>query len=327
MDKALLNILERITAEEQKILNGNKEVEKSNYTDRNEFIVERNRMLAAGELIAVRTHTRFIDFPLHGHDYIEMIYVCKGSITHCINGCQVVMDAGDILLLNQNAQHAIKAAGANDIGINLLILPEFFDAALQMLEKGNFLADFLVDLLRHEGGSSQYLHFKLSDNLQTSNLMENLVYSLVHKQPGQNRINQYLIGLLLMYLLQNAKALNQEAPNNYEDVVLRALLHYIENNYKTATLTEFAQNMNQTLTGMSLLIKSKTGGTFKELLQRKRFQKALALICDTNLSIRDIIAAIGYENSSYFHRKFREKYGMSPNEYRQKAEKSTAIRI
>jgi len=51
VDKALLNVLERITAEEQKILNGNKEVEKSNYTDRNEFIVERNRMLAAGELI------------------------------------------------------------------------------------------------------------------------------------------------------------------------------------------------------------------------------------------------------------------------------------
>ena len=30
----------------------------------------------------------------------------------------------------------------------------------------------------------------------------------------------------------------------------------------------------------------------------------------------DIIAAVGYENTSYFYRRFRERFGASPRDYR-----------
>lgn len=31
----------------------------------------------------------------------------------------------------------------------------------------------------------------------------------------------------------------------------------------------------------------------------------------------EIIRMVGYDNNSYFHRKFKERYGLSPKEYRQ----------
>ena len=34
------------------------------------------------------------------------------------------------------------------------------------------------------------------------------------------------------------------------------------------------------------------------------------------MPVTDIILSVGYENNSYFHRRFREKYHMSPKEYR-----------
>ena len=54
----------------------------------------------------------------------------------------------------------------------------------------------------------------------------------------------------------------------------------------------------------------------KELLQEKRMQQAVYLLANSEIPVTDIIESIGYDNTSYFYRKFREKYGMSPKEYR-----------
>ena len=40
-------------------------------------------------------------------------------------------------------------------------------------------------------------------------------------------------------------------------------------------------------------------------------------MCETELPISDIIAAVGYENGSYFHRVFREKYHVTPRAFRE----------
>ena len=39
------------------------------------------------------------------------------------------------------------------------------------------------------------------------------------------------------------------------------------------------------------------------------YKRQVELMCDTDLPISDIIAAVGYENNSYFHRVFKERYG------------------
>lgn len=104
-------------------------------------------MLESGNVIALRTHTRFIRFPLHTHNYVELMYVCKGSITHIIEGKKVVVDKGELLFLNQHTTHEILPAGIDDIGINFIILPEFFDVTFSMVGRDNVLANFLVGML------------------------------------------------------------------------------------------------------------------------------------------------------------------------------------
>ena len=39
-------------------------------------------------------------------------------------------------------------------------------------------------------------------------------------------------------------------------------------------------------------------------------------MCDTDLPISDVIAAVGYENNSYFHRVFKERYHVTPRAFR-----------
>ena len=70
-----------------------------------------------------------------------------------------------------------------------------------------------------------------------------------------------------------------------------------------------------------------TGFNFKELLQRKRLNKAVELMCETDLPVSDIIAAVGYENNSYFHRVFKEHYHMTPRAFRVKNSEKEQVRL
>ena len=146
MQQALLDHLRIITEEEQQILDGVAKVDKDLYTSGKDFIVDSAKMLNEGKLIAVRTHTRFVHFPAHRHNFIEVLYVCQGQLINIIGGREVVIRQGELLFLNQFTHHEILPAGQEDIAINFIILPEFFDVAYSMAGRNNVLADFLVNI-------------------------------------------------------------------------------------------------------------------------------------------------------------------------------------
>lgn len=317
MQQSLIKRLKPITEEEQRILTGDRHIQKEIYTTGREFTVDSAKMLEKGRLIDIRTHTRFIAFPSHKHNYIEIMYMCAGQTSHIINGStKVTLKEGDLLFMNQFSAHEILAAKEEDIGINFIILPEFFDEVLPMLTKGNVLSNFLVSTLRRNTNTAGYLHYRVAQVLPIQNLIENLVWSLLNHQPNYRQINQTTMGLLFMQLVNATDCIEAGNQEQHQDLFIMQVLKYIEENYKAATLSKIAGDMNQSVSNMSKQIKHATGRTFKELLQEKRLSQAEHLIRDTTIPITDIIYLVGYDNTSYFHRIFKENYHMSPKCYR-----------
>lgn len=317
MDAKLMETLRRITDEEQKILDGGASVDRSLYTGAKDFTIDSSRMLQKGKLIDVRPHTRFVHFPEHRHNFVEILFVCQGTSTQIINHSQTVaLEAGDFLFLNQYTSHEILPAGPDDIAVNFMVLPEFFDTAFQMVGKDNAISRFLVSTLCQDDGRGEYLHFKAAGLLTVQNLAENMIWSLVNKQPDQRRTNQFTMGLLLLELLNHIDTLDVNSQNRSRTVM--AILHYIEENYRDGSLSALAEELNQPVYALSKLIKSETGCTFKELLQQKRLRRAARLIRETDLPVSSIITAVGYDNTSFFYRVFRSEYGLTPKEYRAK---------
>lgn len=81
---------------------------------------------------------------------------------------------------------------------------------------------------------------------------------------------------------------------------MQSVLEYINSDCKNANLTKIAADTHQSVTVLSKLIKQKTGANFQDLLQQRRFQAAVKLLEETDLSIEDISLDVGYENQSYF---------------------------
>ena len=90
----MLRELSVITEEEQRILNGRQEIDPQIYTEKKDMVIDSGKLLQRGKLIQVRPHTRFVHFPEHTHNYIEVIYMCQGSTTHILNGREVVLKEG-----------------------------------------------------------------------------------------------------------------------------------------------------------------------------------------------------------------------------------------
>lgn len=316
MDEQLIKKLQEISVEEQAYLNGSVQVLKDVYTKKNQFEVDSQLFLKEGKLITVRPHSRFVEFPMHKHDYIEMFYVCAGEITHCIDGREIKMQAGDFLMLNQHVKHGVKRAEYGDVGINFIVLPEFFDIPLRMMRGKNALADFLVGTLRRNDPTPQYLNFHLGNEKPISNLMENMIESIIKDNNNENVINQYSMGLVFLYLLNHLDKLSSNSSNSYEDIIVRATLQYIDSDYRSASLSKIADDFNMSLPSLSRLIKKNTGLTFQEHLMGKRFGKAVTLLEETKLPVEQIVENAGYENQSYFYRQFKARFGMTPNAYR-----------
>ncbi|KAA8501423.1 helix-turn-helix domain-containing protein [Mediterraneibacter catenae] len=316
MHEELLRELSVITEEEQRILDGRREIDQQIYTEKKDMVIDSKKLLQKGKLIQVRPHTRFVHFPKHTHNYIEMIYMCQGSTTHILNGNEIVLEQGDLLFLNQNAVQEILPAGEDDIAVNFIVLPEFLDTAFSMMgDEENQLRDFLVGALCGRDGETSWMYFHVADILPIQNLIENMVWTIFYDSSNKRSCTQITMGLLFLQLLNYMDKM-ETGGSKYDSEITAAVLSYINGHYKNGTLSELSEQMGYDVYWLSREIRRRTGRTYKELLQEKRMQQAVYLLANSEIPVTDIIESIGYDNTSYFYRKFREKYGMSPKEYR-----------
>ncbi|WP_238917616.1 helix-turn-helix domain-containing protein [Clostridium sp. YIM B02555] len=318
MLKEIHDKLIALTEEESQILNGEASVNKSLYTDEGNFVIDSNKLLPAGELIDIRKHTRFINFPSHKHNYIEFNYVYQGKLTQIIDNKEIILQKGELIFLNQYITHEIKASNEDDIIINFIIRPEFFDYIITLLDNENIISKFLLTTLYTDYEEGEYLYFKVSERENIQDLIEKIIIELYAPSIMSKATIKLLVGLLIVELIKNSQDIEIYSVDNYEKMLIIQSLKYIDEYYDTATLSEIAANLKQPDYKLSKLIKKHTGMTFKELLQERKLSKAVELIKSTNYSIVDLIGIIGYENPTYFYKIFKEKFGMTPREYKLK---------
>ena len=314
LDQGILSRLKTVTAEEQAILDGCRDVDWSIYKGGSGSAIHAQKLLAAGKLITVRPHTRFIHFPEHTHDYVEMVYMCSGQTAHIVNGRRLLLKQGELLLLNQSATHEVCRAEKEDVAVNFIVLPDFFSVTLTALgEEESPLRRFLVDCLCGRDIGPGYLHFEVSEVEPIQNLVENLLWTLLEDGPNKRKVSQMTMALLFLLLMGHTDSLLSE---DRESAAVFQVLRYVETEYATGSFEELCARLHYSPSWLSREIKGKTGKTYTQLLQEKRLAQAAFLLKNTDGKVADISLAVGYENVSFFHRLFAKTYGRSPRAYR-----------
>jgi len=100
-----------------------------------------------------------------------------------------------------------------------------------------------------------------------------------------------------------------------QDSRLRRLLELMEIDPR-GTIQSWALALKLSNSHLQRLFKQATGTALGQVLTEKRLQKAAQLLANTDLSIKEIACAAGYEHTSSFTRAFERRFEHAPRHYR-----------
>ncbi|HDH7838905.1 AraC family transcriptional regulator [Raoultella ornithinolytica] len=273
--------------------------------------------------ITVNIHPRFIAVPAHIHDYIELSYVYSGTFTQIVNGKKITLSKGDIIIVDTSVVHSSSEATQEDIIINLLIHTSFISSeVLKKSIRNSMIMKFILNAASGDRDRGGYVVFNTQANTRIPYLFQSLVdINCSPKElmePAETDIvNSHFAAILLLELCRewSSRTFTSHIPESTDEKVFTAL-NLIEENYTNISAETLSKRLGVSINYMGRLLKLNTGKSFKQLVHEKRLTRASVLLKSTEMPVYKISVEIGYENVSFFYAKFKEKYKMLPNEYR-----------
>lgn len=272
-----------------------------------------------GPLFTIKKHSRYQNFPIHCHDSIEINYMYSGSCHQIINGKEYELQTGQTLLLNLNTIHQVLPLKENDTLLNININQDFLISHFLMrFSIDSAVTRFLVSALTDSIRSDNFLLLRSEKSEHLKQYIEDLLCEWYDPSLVSQDISESLLSLIVLELVLSYKeTFNTGIYFNSATPVL-PILRYIEENYLTCTLSETAKIFSLNQNYLSNLLKKHTGLSYRELVQQQKLRASEYLLQSSDLSISEIAHMSGYENVSFFYKKFVEKNSCSPNEYRKK---------
>ncbi|MCL4415534.1 MAG: AraC family transcriptional regulator [Actinobacteria bacterium] len=259
------------------------------------------------------------------HDYLEIGYIIEGQGLLKVENKKYIVKKGDIVVLGNQELHTwVKYKNEGFIIIVIFLLPDL------IFKPGGVGIDFeyLIPFLHRTENFNHVIH---AENINSRIIFCSMkkIFELLHNKGNHYKLEAKtcLINILLKIVKHYEKS-NLKPVRSYSKKIeninrLKDLIIMLQQEYTRAvTLEEAANKVNMSLHYFCKFFKKVIGYNFSRYLISIRIDKAKALLLTENLSVTNIAYKVGFENLSYFYRKFKEFTGLSPTEFKYKVKKT-----
>ena len=276
-------------------------------------------MFPRGKDVFVFLNMPYLDRVPHSHDFFEITYMLNGGGTFFFEGATVAMSEGDVCITSPKAAHS-QPFEPDCFALSIVVRKSTFNSLF-----GNLLTrqDLVSLFFRHslyERPMANYILLRTGNDDSLFHTAQALVYESNLSDDYSNFCSISLLDLFLARALRAAQAaITLYRFENYSgrDFDFTLVLQYIQQNYRTVTLTSLANAFHFSKNYMSKLIHDKMGCGYAELLRSVKMRHALDYLTNTSMKVSEIADAVGYDSVDHFSRTFRRTYGMSPQQYKQ----------
>lgn len=247
------------------------------------------------------------------HEQFELLYFVHGGVDVECGFRRFRTEDGDIIIVNPCEAHALCYRSGTPRYHCIMIDPALYSSGADLIVKKYI-----------EPMSKRRLHFNnlIRDNKRVKSIVEELLAECSEKHSAYEIAVQGYIMLLLSELFRNElRAVYSEDEiirlrRGYEQIA--PALRLISENYKhELTLAELANACMLDKSYFCRRFKSITSKTVFEYINEYRIAKADAMLFSTNMSICQIASAVGFSDSNYFSRRYKEIRGCDPSKTRQ----------
>ena len=235
-------------------------------------------------------------FPGDSHPVFELTYVDSGSIHSVIDGQDLLMQQGDILICAPGQWHMHYA----DIGV----APCFVAIT------------FSLDNWDHTCLTNRVF----PANPRYSNILQQMLQE--QESPGVHA-DEMLISLLtqLLVLLERQESIPARPSaalpvSNSENLIIQRAQQYITTHVREKlTVPDIARGIDVSASYLTALFNKHLQISPGEYLRRIKLQESKQMIREGNLNMTQIAAELQYSTIHHFSRQFKEKFGITPSEY------------
>lgn len=252
----------------------------------------------------------------HNHNCFELAFVYRGSSCNKLQGYEIVLTEGDLLLLNPNAVHCMCTDSDRDAVFNFLVPISLFDNTFLKTLPDNPISNFIMDYFFQVRAGEDFLLVNAGADTPLTRMLETLIVEFWEKRPGYATILRTGLTQVFVYMARSYGDKLRNLPLRNTSRVVRELMLYIARNTVNVTLADAARALSYNEKYISRLMKQELGLSFTQFVQRQRLQNATELLTKTNLSVEEVIHRVGYTNLSHFYDLFEKSYHMTPATYR-----------
>ena len=241
------------------------------------------------------------------HDFFEFEFLKKGKGIHYINGSPFEVKRNYAYLLFPGESHHKN-------------MDEDVEFELYNLKLDVNLPDksLITDL--NEFKTPLNVYFSEEDSAVIINEFNLLINTLDNKLYNPRMTKSCAERILNVFLCTLEKT--EKSESSSENEAIWKTIKYIEKNFdKNINLSDVAKLLNVSENYMGVYFKKHTGMNFTGYLNRKRLFHSVNLLKETDMSVKEIAFASGFNSPEYFTRVFNSAFGKSPKEYRKEYKK------
>ncbi|EOH75974.1 AraC family transcriptional regulator [Enterococcus malodoratus] len=269
--------------------------------------------------IFINKHHRYSAMPNHTHEFVEFNYMISGSCTQYVNEKKVVLQEGEIILLDKDIVQRIDPLSEDDLLVNILLKDESIttDIIINMVKSTGLVNEFLMNASNKTGKHDAFIHFHCGGKDEVQKIIQNLISEYLQKRRYYMRAANLLLSLLLIEL---TRMIEEESLDNYQkkDEEIICILKYIDIHFRQLSLKDLAKEFGYNSNYIGNKLKKETGRTFQDLLNSAKYQTALELMKETDKSIEEIAYEVGFNSLPSLYKLFARFTDKTPKQVRNK---------
>jgi AraC-like DNA-binding protein len=274
------------------------------------------------DLITVGKYVCTSPIGTHRHDFIEIVFIARGSCRHRYLDSEVVLMPGDCYVVMPHEVHAYDIASETVI-YNCLFYPQGLGEDWNRLNRLKPLFDLLMvePFYRTESRQQQILRLEPAEAGAVEDLLEKMIHEQQTKPEGVDIMQKARLMIFLTSLARNWDSQNLPASRSFRGKreLLAKAFEYIEQNLTNELKVEqLAAAAFLSPHHFRRLFKEVSGMSPIEYINHLRISRARELLQDEKLSITQLAEWVGINDINYFSRLFRSLAGITPSEYRKK---------
>lgn len=280
-------------------------------------------MLYFTEYGARKVNKPFPNVPWHWHMDFELSRVKCGNVIYKSLTKEVVLEPGDAVFINSKAIHSITPIEPRE---DIYHISQFFNNSFISGGEGSIIdtkyiipfqqrEDIDIIVMRNDDERFKEVHQLMDKNSQL--LKESPKY-----YEFQLKKNVFDIWQCICESMEND--IGEVVIPSVSNKRLRMVITYLQKNYnKKVTLEELSELVHISPRECNRMFNKYLKTSPISYQKNIRLQKAMSLLTDHTKSISEIAYETGYPSNSHFSAVFKQKYNMTPKEYRNMFDKES----